>query len=683
MSDNTLDWTMPPPTADGSIEHESHGDETACLLEEKKRKTRSPMWQHFTAVPGKVKQAQCNYCDTLIMYKDGTSGMRNHLKRCDDYDGNTEVTQPKKRRKINAQGQVVSSPSVCKFDQAACRAQLVRTFVCAELPFRFVENEEFRKLLLILQPRFDIPSRSTLRRDIWELYIEEKEKLKKSLKNCGRVCLTTDTWTSAQNLSYMCLTLHFVDSEWKIHKKIINFCQITGHTGDMIGQYVDGYLKSWGLSKILSITVDNAMANTAMMKYLKTRMRSWDNHVLNVDFMHMRCCTHVLNLIVKSGMKEDKGSSILKIREAVKYVKSSPPRLLAFMKCAADENVSYKGAVVLDVETRWNSTYLMLNVAVKYKNAFDLFYIRDPSFQHEMLLKSADGLQEKDWDYVISVLPLLELFYKSTTRLSGSLYVTSASYMKEVFYIWKGINKHLESDVANIKETAKKMKAKFDKYWGDPKKINILLLIAFVLDPRVKKALAEFYISLLYGKNGDDLKKRLDSSLKKLYSQYSGIDDSSQSSQPATQPNDDDDDIFCHYSKKTGHKDDPTTKTEIESYFQEERVPYNSSIDLDILGWWKANSTRYPILASIAREVLAIPATTVASESAFSTGGRVVGDYRTCLTPKMVEALVCTQDWFKGASISLFSHEDIDEIHRLEQEITCSVSTMDIEDLAS
>jgi hypothetical protein len=124
---------------------------------------------------------------------------------------------------------------------------------------------------------------------------------------------------------------------------------------------------------------------------------------------------------------------------------------------------------------------------------------------------------------------------------------------------------------------------------------------------------------------------------------------------------------MCHYSKKTGHKDDPKTKTEIESYCQEDRVPYNPLVELDILGWWKANSTRYPILASIAREVLAIPATTVASESAFSTGGRVVSDHRTCLTPKMVEALVCTQDWLKGASLSLFSHEDIDEIHRLEQ----------------
>ncbi|GAU18437.1 hypothetical protein TSUD_231750, partial [Trifolium subterraneum] len=361
-----------------------------------------------------------------------------------------------------------------------------------------------------------------------------------------------------------------------MHKKIINFCQITGHTGDMIGQYVDGYLKSWGLSNILSITVDNVMANTAMMRYLKTRMRSWDNHVLNGDFMHMRCCTHVLNLIVKSSMKNDKGY-IPKVRDAVKYVKSSPSRLAYFMVYAADEKVSYKGVVVLDVETRWNSTYLMLKVAVEYKKAFDLLYIRYHLFRHEMLLKSVDGLQEKDWAYVISVLPLLELYYKSTTRLSGSLYVTSASYMKEVFYIWKGINKHLESGDVNIRETAKKMKTKFDNYWGDPNKMNILLLIAFVLDPRMKKVVAEFYISLLYGKKGDDLKKRLDSFLKKLYAQYSGSDDSSQSSQPLTPLNDDDDDILCHYNKKSGHKDDPKTKTEIESYFQEDRIPHNPS----------------------------------------------------------------------------------------------------------
>jgi hypothetical protein len=89
MSDNILDWTMPPPHLDGSVEHESHDDELTSQSEGKKRKTRSPMWNHFIVVPGKVKRARCNYCNKLIMYKDGTSGMRNHLNRCDSYDGYT------------------------------------------------------------------------------------------------------------------------------------------------------------------------------------------------------------------------------------------------------------------------------------------------------------------------------------------------------------------------------------------------------------------------------------------------------------------------------------------------------------------------------------------------------------------------------------------------------------------
>lgn len=105
---------------------------------------------------------------------------------------------------------------------------------------------------------------------------------------------------------------------------------------------------------------------------------------------------------------------------------------------------------------------------------------------------------------------------------------------------------------------------------------------------------------------------------------------------------DNDDNIFCHCRQEIGHKFDP--KTEIKSYIQETWVPYNKAVDFDILDWWKVNLTRYLILESIAQEVLVISISTVASELAFNTGGRVVRDYRTCLTPKMVEALVCKQN---------------------------------------
>ncbi|XP_058745074.1 uncharacterized protein LOC131617807 [Vicia villosa] len=155
--------------------------------------------------------------------------------------------------------------------------------------------------------------------------------------------------------------------------------------------------------------------------------------------------------------------------------------------------------------------------------------------------------------------------------------------MAEVFSIGKGINKYLESDNEHIKNTAEKMKCKFNKYWRNPDTINILRLIAFVLDPRVKLSIAEFYISLLYADSGkvDDLKKKLKSSLSELYAQYRGVDDS-QSSQLDTPPNEDNDDnIFCHYSQETEHKFD--LKSEIESYLQEARVPYNKGAEFDIL----------------------------------------------------------------------------------------------------
>ena len=70
-----------------------------------------------------------------------------------------------------------------------------------------------------IEPRFRIPSRTTVMRDCLQLYMMEKEKLKNMfVSSSQRVCLTTDTWTSIQNLTYMSLTAHFIDKDWKLHK---------------------------------------------------------------------------------------------------------------------------------------------------------------------------------------------------------------------------------------------------------------------------------------------------------------------------------------------------------------------------------------------------------------------------------------------------------------------------------
>lgn len=88
----------------------------------------------------------------------------------------------------------------------------------------------------------------------------------------------------------------------------------------------------------------------------------------------------------------------------------------------------------------------------------------------------------------------------------------------------------------------------------------------------------------------------------------------------------------------------------------------------DILDWWKVNSPRFPILSMLARDVLGMPITSVASESVFSTGGRVIDDFRSSLTPKMSQALICTQDWLRHSLICCVEEEE-EFCQKLEKEL--------------
>ena len=73
-------------------------------------------------------------------------------------------------------------------------------------------------------------------------------------------------------------------------------------------------------------------------------------------------------------------------------------------------------------------------------------------------------------------------------------------------------------------------------------------------------------------------------------------------------------------------------KSELDRYLEDGLVPLDTN-GFNVLDWWKVAGTRYPTLRRIARDIYAIPVTTVASEAAFSTSGRVLSEHRSRLTP--------------------------------------------------
>ncbi|XP_010257192.1 PREDICTED: zinc finger BED domain-containing protein DAYSLEEPER-like [Nelumbo nucifera] len=111
------------------------------------------------------------------------------------------------------------------FDQEACQKALARMIIINGLPFSFVEREGFKGFVRSIQPRFQLVSRATIAMDCMKLYISERKKLKEDIKSSSRICLSSNLWTSAQNLEFVCLTAHYIDNVGIYKEKLLIFVQ--------------------------------------------------------------------------------------------------------------------------------------------------------------------------------------------------------------------------------------------------------------------------------------------------------------------------------------------------------------------------------------------------------------------------------------------------------------------------
>ena len=123
---------------------------------------------------------------------------------------------------------------------------------------------------------------------------------------------------------------------------------------------------SGGIDGIFTLTVDNASSNLTTIKFLQRITKDWNGIVLENEFMHMRCCAHIPNLIMGEGLKEI-DAFVARVHETVRYVKSLSNRNKTFRIFMERLGMESKSLLCLDVPTRWNSTYLMLETAKNFE----------------------------------------------------------------------------------------------------------------------------------------------------------------------------------------------------------------------------------------------------------------------------------------------------------------------------
>lgn len=135
---------------------------------------------------------------------------------------------------------------------------------------------------LSLCSNFPIRGRKTARTRVMSIFHYEKKKF-----------LTI--------LSYLCVTCHFIDDEWKMHKWIINFMHLKGsHSETNLSVAFMQNMASWNLDdKLFALSLDNVSSSKTCVNTINSPLRILVLYTTATKLFHVRCAAHIINLIAR------------------------------------------------------------------------------------------------------------------------------------------------------------------------------------------------------------------------------------------------------------------------------------------------------------------------------------------------------------------------------------------------
>ena len=139
--------------------------------------------------------------------------------------------------------------------------------------------------------------------------------------------------------------------------------------------------------------------------------------------------------------------------ESVKYIRSSQARKQRFEEIIVQVGISCNKRPPLDIPTRWNSTYLMLECSVQYRTAFEALESKDLSY--------VDIPSEDEWKMADLLYKIFKPFYDATNLISGSLYPTAHLYYHVLWKVKEKTEKESSNEDYSIAAMAVKMQEKF------------------------------------------------------------------------------------------------------------------------------------------------------------------------------------------------------------------------------
>ena len=369
---------------------------------------------------------RCEHCirkrkRTEVYSTSTTSHPRKHL--CTEHGVNEKSGQIEGRKTLTVLGQQqrvspFSTGLMTSIDFHRIRELLLKWIVTMHISFSMVENSNFRALLgacssLVLSA---IPlDGDTIRAWIMEDFITTREKVSKELlASKSLIHISFDLWTSPNQLAMIGVIGHWMNPYGNIRTTLLGLRRLRGpHSGENMAQQVISVLNDFQIKDNLGYFVlDNATSNDTCVKAILEELRP----DLNPQHRRLRCLGHIINLAAKAfvfgtdadafEMEADglraladeakelnlwrKKGPVGKLHNVIKFIRRSPQRREEFANIAATAEAEKEFEhlqTVADNATRWNSTFELIDRALKLRSKIEFFCMqhRDLSKRKQVL----------------------------------------------------------------------------------------------------------------------------------------------------------------------------------------------------------------------------------------------------------------------------------------------------------
>jgi hypothetical protein len=544
---------------------------------------------------------------------------------------------------------------------------LVRLIIQHDLPFRAVEWPALQTLLSLNYPQVEkraISSHSTVSKRIDKLWLSTQDLVRKRIQSAlSKIHFAADIWTSPNRILFLGICIHFVDRDTQQHMKaLLGLRPILTHRGDEQAAEILSLFEDFGVIPKLGYFIgDNHPSNDVLCRALSSAIESkvpWD-----AAQHRLRCNGHILNLAVQAFLFEKateideieadlEGSrqaqwrqkgSLGKLHNIAVHIRGSPARNSEFKVLAGR-------GLPLDNETRWNSWFLMLQVALEISTAIDTYsknWLKD--LQDDYLLLD-------DWKALKDISGFLKPFYRATLETQGAT-------IDRVLWTMDILVKHYEKSLKSFSALGSPLQDNiyrswlvFDKYYAKTEAVPAYAT-ALVLHPSRRLN----YIKKNWKK---EWQKPALEGIQRLWNTYrdDGILDLSLL-EIQQQPDDEDLDEFDKIAMDHDMVN-PQAGDEYNIYTREKPI----SIEGSALNWWLANERRkaWPKLSRLAIDILSIPAMSDEPERVFSGARRTISWDRMQMGAENIEKTQCLKSWM-ALKLDLKEVDDVDEVEEADE----------------